>query len=173
VSVAIVYYSRTGVTRSVAVYIKERLGGMDFQVDLYDLRPLREYARPLHFNPRLIVDTIVKGIVEYTGDEEFKPEVYDIVVIGTPVWYDQPTPIIKSFSVKWRGRIKVPVVCYTTSILSVKYSEKFRKYLEILGYSVILDFSVVRSIDKSREIVESALGEIVKILSARKTTRTT
>lgn len=172
-SVAIAYYSRTGVTRSVAVYIKERLISMGFQVDLYNLRPLREYARPLHFNPRLIVDTTVKGIVEYTGDEEFKPEVYDVVVIGTPVWYDHPTPIIKSFTVKCRGRIRVPVVCYTTSILNIKYSEKFRKYLEILGYNVILDFTVVRSLDKSREIVEKAIGEIVKILRARKTMRTT
>lgn len=71
VSIALIYYSRTGVTRSVAVFIKERLASIGFRVDLYELKPLREYIKPLHFNPRLIIDTIVKSSVEYIGDEEF------------------------------------------------------------------------------------------------------
>lgn len=173
VSIALIYYSRTGVTRSVAVFVKERLASIGFRVDLYELKPLREYIKPLHFNPRLIIDTIVKSSVEYIGDEEFKPEFYDTIVIGTPIWYGQPTPIIKSFTMKWRSRIKAPVACYTTSTLNIKYSEKFRKYLETLGYNVILDFSVVKSLNKSLEIVEKALEEIVRTLHIRKTMRTT
>jgi len=119
-----------------------------FQVVLYELRPLCEYIRPLHFNPRLIMDTLLRGQVEYTGDEEFKPENYNLVVIGTPVWYDQITPVIKSFAIKWHNRINAPVVFYITSTLNIKYSEISENNLK---------FSVVKNLEKSREVVKKSI----------------
>jgi hypothetical protein len=81
--VALVYYSRTGVTRAVSEFIVEWLAGRGLRVDVFELRALREYARPLHLNPRLIFDTIFRGFAEYGGDEGFKPDAYDLVFIGT------------------------------------------------------------------------------------------
>jgi menaquinone-dependent protoporphyrinogen IX oxidase len=59
--VASVYYSRTGVTRAVSEFIVGWLAGRGLRVDVFELRALREYARPLHLNPRLIFDTIFRG----------------------------------------------------------------------------------------------------------------
>lgn len=57
--VAVVYYSKTGRTRQVALYIGEKLGELGVQADAYEDRQIREYLRRfLHLNPRLIYDTL-------------------------------------------------------------------------------------------------------------------
>ncbi len=162
--VASVYYSRTGITRAVSEFIVGWLSGRGFRVDVFELRALREYARPLHLNPRLIFDTVFRGFAEYGGDEGFKPDAYDLVFIGTPIWSGRPTPVIKHFINKHKGKLRAPVVCYTTSALNIKYSEKLRKYLEERGYSVVMDFSVVGSLEKSRGVVEKALEEVARMV---------
>jgi len=125
---------------------------------------LRKYARPLHLNPRLIFDTLVRGFAEYAGDEGFKPDAYDLVLIGTPIWFGRPTPVIKHFINKHKGRLRTPVVCYTTSALSIKYSKKLRKYLEERDYDVVTDFSVTGGLEKSRRVVEEALEDVARML---------
>ena len=164
--VASVYYSRTGVTRAVSEFIVGWLAGRGLRVDVFELRALREYARPLHLNPRLIFDTLVRGFAEYGGDEGFKPDAYDLVFIGTPIWFGRPTPVIKHFINKHKGRLRTPVVCYTTSALNIKYSEKLRKYLEERVYNVVTDFSVTGGLEKSRRVVEEALEDVVRRLRA-------
>lgn len=99
------------------------------------------------------------GFAEYRGDEGFKPDAYDLVFIGASIWFGRPTPVIKHFINKYGGGVRAPVVCYMTSALNIKYSEKLRKYLEERGYDVILDFSVVGSLEESRNVSEKSLKE--------------
>jgi len=165
--IASVYYSRTGVTRAVSEFIVGWLSSRGFRVDVFELRALREYARPLHLNPRLIFDTVFRGFAEYRGDEGFKPDAYDLVFIGTPIWSGRPTPVIKHFIDRHRGIVRAPVACYTTSALNIEYSKAFRKYLGEQGYNVVLDFSVIGGLGKSRRIIEEALEGVVRTLRLR------
>ena len=86
------------------------------------------------------------------------------MLIGTPIWFGRPTPVIKHFINKHKGRVRTPVVCYTTSALNIKYSEKLRKYLEERDYDVVTDFSVTGGLEKSRKVVEEALEDVVRML---------
>jgi hypothetical protein len=72
--------------------------------------------------------------------------------------------VIKHFINKHKDRLRTPVVCYTTSALSIKYSEKLRKYLEEHDYNVVTDFSVTGGLERSRRVVEKALEDVVRML---------
>ena len=60
--------------------------------------------------------------------------------------------------------MRAPVVCYMTSALNIKYSGRLRKYLEGRGYSVVMDFSVVGGLEKSRRVVKKVLEEVARML---------
>ncbi len=163
--IALVYYSRAGTTREVVKYIEGRLREHGLDVSTYELRLVREYGKPLHLNLRLITDVLFNKLVNYVGDEGFNPEAYDLIIIGTPIWVGSITPPVKSFIYRYKGLIKTPVVCFTTSLMSRDYSRKFKDILKKLGYKVVMNFSVVDGVSRSRKIIESAVKEVLKILN--------
>lgn len=163
--IALIYYSRTGTTREVAKYVEGKLREHKLSVNTYELKLVREYSKPLHLNPRLITDVLFGKLVNYVGDERFNPEVYDLVIIGTPIWVGSITPPVRSFIYRYRGLIKAPIICFTTSLMSKDYSRKFRDILERLGYRVVMNFSVMDGVSRSRETIELIVREVLKILS--------
>ncbi|MEM0250320.1 MAG: hypothetical protein QXG15_05990 [Desulfurococcaceae archaeon] len=58
--VALVYYSKTGNTELVVHVLRKALGERGLQVDVYRVRPVEEYSRPLHVNLKLLYDTIMR-----------------------------------------------------------------------------------------------------------------
>lgn len=108
--VLVVFYSRTGNTRKAAEVIAKRLNA--------DIERIIEKG----------VDR--KGFLGYMGaakdamlgnqveTEPFKrnPEVYDLVVIGTPVWMWDMTPAIRTYLLKMKGKLqKTKVAFFITS----------------------------------------------------------
>jgi len=166
-SIAIVYYSRTGKTREVVGYIKERLAEKNVAIDVYELKLVREYSKPLHLNPRLVIDVLFNRLVKYVGDEGFSSRTYDLIILGSPIWIGSITPPIKSFIARYKGLIKAPIVCFTTSAMDGKYSKRFRNLLESLGYKVAIDFTVVNNINKYRRVVDEAIENILKIIKMK------
>jgi menaquinone-dependent protoporphyrinogen IX oxidase len=163
--IALIYYSRTGTTKEVSKYVEARLKEHKLNVDTYELRLVREYSRPLHLNLRLITDVLLSRSVSYVGDEGFNPEAYDLVVIGTPIWVGSITPPIRSFIRRYRGMIKAPIICFTTSLMGRDYSRKFKNELEGLGYKVIINYSLVDGISRSKETIELIVRGILKTLN--------
>ena len=86
----VVFYSRTGVTRTVAQALAGQL-----QADIEELHDRKKRAGALGF----IVggkDACLKRLTEI--DPPVKdPAAYDLVVIGTPVWADTMAPAVRTY----------------------------------------------------------------------------
>jgi len=164
--VAIIYYSKTGRTRAVAMRIKKKLEESGVVVDTYELRHDREYSRRLlHFNPRLIYDTLSGRTVEFSGIKGFNPGAYDVVVIGSPIWFGTVAPAIKSFVRKFKGKIRKPVACFTTANIRSDYSFKFKKVMELMGYRVFLHETITDP-DADDELISRFAEGVLMVLKA-------
>jgi flavodoxin len=110
--VLILYYSRTGHTRTVATQILGLVGG-----DLVELQTVQPYPDDY--------DALVAQNVEEQRSD-YKPPLqttignladYDVVLIGSPLWNVRLTPPVRSFlsSHDLSGKIIAPFVTYIVS----------------------------------------------------------
>ena len=167
--VATIYYSKTGRTRAVAMRIKKKLEESGVVVDTYELRLDREYSRRLlHFNPRLIYDTLSGRAVEFSGIRGFNPGAYDVVVIGSPIWFGTVAPAIKTFIRKFKGKIRKPVACFTTANIRSDYSLKFKRVMESMGYRVFLHETITDPDADNELISRFAEGVLMALKAAEK-----
>jgi len=162
----LIFYSKTGKTKRIALRLKDLLSNAGLHVDIYEIKHRKEYLdKLLHLNPRLIMDTLLNKHVEFVGAEDFNPEGYDVIIIGSPIWYNTVVPAIKSFIKTFRGRIgNKPIICFTTSTLNIDYSTKFKEILQSLAYNVIFCKSFT-AIEVERTINEFANNIITKLKS--------
>ena len=94
----IVYYSRTGFTRSFVRYFARYFREQGFNVDVFEVKPIKEYRSPLHINPRLIFETLFRGWTEIRVEPK-EPDIlkYDFVVLASPIWFGTITPPMRCF----------------------------------------------------------------------------
>ena len=162
------YYSKTGRTKRVAQYIEKKLVEQGVHVDVYEVRHAREYARIfLHFNPRLIRDTLSSKEVEIEVIPEFKPKEYDIAILGSPIWYDKVVPAIRTFIMRYRDKLPKDTACFTTSTLRRDYASGFKKLLESLGYRVVASVSIYNP-DKDRGFIDRLVANVIEYLKTRR-----
>jgi len=159
--VAIVYYSKTGRTRRVAEYIRDKLVNEGFEVQIFEVKPVHDYSSfMLHLNPRVIYETIKGKIIEIIGVEKFSPDEFDFIFIGSPIWFGTITPPIRSFINMFKDKISdKPVICFTTSAIHRNYSLKFKEILDSMKFNVILHFEIT-NLDKERDIIDNVINEI-------------
>lgn len=132
---ALVYYSRTGATRALAERLREALRALGLAVEAHELKVKREYARPLHLNPRLILDTL-RGSADI--ELSFDPCAYPAVIVACPVWAGRPAAPAAAFVRLLASRCPgKPVACVTTSALALDYSARLAKLAEKLGLKVV------------------------------------
>ncbi|MCD7779534.1 MAG: NAD(P)H-dependent oxidoreductase [Candidatus Gastranaerophilales bacterium] len=90
--VLVAYYSYSGNTKSIAQKIQNQTGG-----DIFEIKTVKEY--PKNYN-----EVVEQAKKEKASD--FKPELqskvdnlkdYDVVFIGTPVWWYTMAPALKTF----------------------------------------------------------------------------
>jgi len=86
----ILYYSRTGKTRFLAEKLQQELGG-----DLVEIRDLKKRKGPFGFlrgarDARLGLNTEV-------APSGFDISKYELIILGTPVWANSPTPALNTF----------------------------------------------------------------------------
>ncbi|MBR0458629.1 MAG: NAD(P)H-dependent oxidoreductase [Victivallales bacterium] len=105
--VLIAYYSESATknTRTAAQWIQKYVGG-----DMAELVPVTPY--PPEYRKVLVIAH--KEIKEKTTPElqplAVKPEEYDIIFVGTPVWYGTFAPPVRTFlaGTSWKGKTLVP-----------------------------------------------------------------
>ena len=165
-----IFYSKTGRTKRIALRLKDLLSNAGLNVDIYEIRHRKEYLNKLlHLNPRLIMDTLLDKHVEFVGAEDFNPEGYDVIIIGSPIWYNTVVPAIKSFIKSFRDRMgSKPIVCFTTSTLNIDYSSKFKELLQSIGYKVILckSFTTIEANRLINEFTNSIITKLKCMLSS-------
>lgn len=154
--VALVYYSRTGVTRALAERLAEALRSAGMSVDVYEVRAVREYGRPLHLNPRLIIDTLLRGDVDVAlSPAALEWKRYDLAALAAPVWFGRVAAPMMGFLKRYSCPGK-PVACLTTSMVKAEYSEKLAAAAKAAGLRVLYHANAVRGA-LSSEIVEAVL----------------
>ncbi len=162
--IAIIYYSKTGRTRSVANYIKRRLVGDGFKVDVFEVKPAREYMSfLLHLNPRIIYETISGKVIRIVGLEDFNPKHYDLIFLGSPIWFETIAPPVRSFIEIYGDEVNVPVICFSTSSLKRNYSMKFRRILEERSFNVISAFNIT-DLNRERHLIDEVLVKIRRMI---------
>jgi flavodoxin len=107
--VAIVFYSFSGNTKKVALFLKEKLEVKDIKVEVIELKPKKEESSffkqardaSLKKRPQLLP-------CEYNLGK------YDRVLFGSPVWAFTITPPLRSFLDKVEGLQNKEVCCFLT-----------------------------------------------------------
>lgn len=107
-AVAIIYHSETGHTRAIALNAAEKIGAT-----LIEVRPTHHYCRMGKY--------LRGGFRAATGqrDDIYPAEInispFDIIIVGTPVWSQHPTPVITGAVAALRGVTEgTEAIVYTT-----------------------------------------------------------
>lgn len=105
--VLIAYFSWSGNTKYIAEKIHNQTGGDMFQI---------ETATPYPINYK----ETAYGIAKKQHDENVKPKLknngdvssYDVIFVGTPVWWYEMAPAVKTFLIEnnFEGKIIVPFI---------------------------------------------------------------
>jgi len=95
----VVYYSRTGVTRSVADYIAESIS-----CDIEEIIDMKDRSGPKGY---LVggKDAATKKLTQIKETAK-DPAEYDVVIIGTPVWAFTMAPAIRTYIENNKGKFK-------------------------------------------------------------------
>lgn len=117
--ILIAYYSHSGNTRTVAQKIQNLTDG-----DLFEIKPVKQY--PVNFN-----DLVNEAKIE--KQENYKPDLfekcdvknYDVIFVGTPVWwYTFATPIRTFLSESdFSGKTIIPFCTHGGGGASETYSD--------------------------------------------------
>jgi len=159
----IVYYSRTGNTELLVKLLVATLTNQNVAVDVFKVKPLREYSPPLHLNPRLILDTLVrKGTSVILEPAGFNPLNYSVVVFASPIWIGNLSPPIQQVLRDCAGKLKNYIIL-TTSGLKTKCDVLSRKTESILREKPILCSNI--TVEELRN--EAVLKNTVQNLASR------
>lgn len=86
----VIYYSRTGNTKLVAEKISEK-----FNADIERLIDQRKRTGPIGY-ARASKDAVYKNLTDLEPID-VNPEQYQLIIIGTPSWYGNMTPAVRTF----------------------------------------------------------------------------
>ena len=112
-SVLVVYYSRTGNTRKVADQIAER-----FDADIEELIDQKKRTGPIAFSAA--GKDALAGNLTKIDDLKLNPLDYDIIILGTPSWFSNVTPAVRTFVDKYDLSNKIIGVFGTANKTGVK-----------------------------------------------------
>lgn len=117
VKICIVYYSRTGNTAYVAKILKNILSSIGADVDVYRVFPIRDYSKPLHINPRVVYDTLVRKGTDIRLDPE-KPmlERCDTIIVASPIWIGRLAPPIQEFLRSYTASVQYLAIVTTSAM---------------------------------------------------------
>jgi len=95
----IVFYSRTGTTRKVARALASELG-----CDIEEMIDLRNRAGWIGYI-RSLIDASRKRLTNLK-EPLYRPELYDLVLIGTPIWAGNLATPVRAYLVQNHQRLK-------------------------------------------------------------------
>jgi flavodoxin len=111
--VLVVYYSRTGNTRMVAEQIAERFDG-----DILELKDTKKRTGPFGFTSAG-KDALAKNTT-VLEPLDIDPDPYAVILIGTPSWFGNITPAVRTFVEEYDLKGKTVGVFATTHLTGVE-----------------------------------------------------
>jgi flavodoxin len=167
---AIVYYSRTGNTRTACKALQKDLG-----CDIIEIKDLKNRAGGWGF----FTSTIGTLFETHTKIDPVHPELapYNAVIIGSPIWAGKLSTAIRTFIAENRFDGKKVVLYTTTNVFEKEGSKnKAKKMVTESGGQVVGSFQIAvtekineEKIERSQSLIkEDAVkiaGEIKKVLT--------
>jgi len=106
---AVVFYSFSGNTRKVCVFLKEMVGTLDISLDLIDLK-LEKEVIPFF---RQCLEAALKKEPKLT-EANYDLGIYDFIVFASPVWAFTYAPALRSYLSKVKGLEEKKAACFLT-----------------------------------------------------------
>ena len=107
-AVAIIYHSETGHTRAIALNAAKKTGAT-----LIEVRPQQHYCRMGKYLHGAMKAAQNQKDAVYPAEINISP--FDIIIVGTPVWSQHPTPVINGAIAALRGAKKgTEAIVFTT-----------------------------------------------------------
>lgn len=146
-----VYFSKTGHTKAIAEIIHEAVGG-----DIREIRTKRNYA---HSYGMAVLQGGLEQLRKSLPELSEMPETaeYDVVFIGSPVWWFTLAPAAKSFisKMEWKGKRIYPF--FTNGGQPGNTANDFKTFLENKGAVVGNSLSV----SYKRNLMQKPVDEII------------
>jgi hypothetical protein len=142
------------------------LTNQNVAVDVFKVKPLSEYSPPLHLNPRLIFDTLVrKGTSVALEPAGFSPLNYSVVIFASPIWFSNLSPPIQQILRDYAGKLKNYIIL-TTSRLKTKRDALSRKTESILREKPILYLNITVEELRNEAVVKNTVQNLAsRVLS--------
>ena len=105
----ITYYSRTGNTREIAHQIHKRVGG-----DIIELKPVEPYPEDYEETKKRAMQELNSGSKPVLKTKVEKIGPYDVIFVGTPIWYSAKHVRMNLFTEKrivWTNNFRVATFC--------------------------------------------------------------
>ena len=157
--IALVYYSYEGNTRLVAETLSNKL-----KCDLIEIKSTNEmesksFMRFLYGGYKSLIDTEPE-LIPY----DFIYQQYDLIIIGTPVWWFNLTPTINSFLKKEKIENKKIILFCTNNGGLGKTFESMENLLKNNEIIIKKEFIKVLQTSNSIDLVENFFHEIENLI---------
>jgi len=152
----VVYYSRTGTTKTVAQALAEKLGA-----DLEEIVDRKKRSGPLGF----VVagkDARLKKLTEI-DDPRTDPSSYDLVAVGTPVWAGTVSCAVRTYLTRLKEAL--PDVAFFLTTGGIGIQGTFAAMAEVCGKEPVARLALKQKQVKKgkwREAVERFAGELTR-----------
>ena len=132
-SILVVYYSRSGMTKKIAQAIAEKLGADQEEIiSLEERKGLTGYLKSGQ-------EAAQKKLAKIKPPEK-KVGDYDLVIVGTPVWVGTMSSPVRTYLNSNLGRFRT--VAFFTTQGSIKDQKVFKELTEVLGKDPIATLKV-------------------------------
>lgn len=154
--ILVAYYSRTGTTKVVAERIAREIGA-----DVDEIVDLEERLGPVNY---MRAARAAKGLKTTEIRYEKNPEDYDVILIGTPIWWSNLPPAPRTYlsSLNLSGK-KVAFFITSQGEDRENVFSQLRELTE--GAEVLGTFGVLQKVVKSEDYSET-LGTFLENLEA-------
>jgi flavodoxin len=128
----ITYYSRTGNTREIANQIHKSLG-----CEIVDLQPVKSYPEDYEAVKERAMQELNSGFKPALKTKVKEIGSYDVIFVGTPIWWGTMSAPVKSFLSRYdlSGKTIVPFVTHAGSGLGKSVSD----IMALCPHSTVLD----------------------------------
>jgi flavodoxin len=143
--ILVAYYSRTGTTKTVGERLAQELGA-----DIDEIVDLQERLGPVNY---MRAARAAKGLKTTEIRHERNPEDYDLIILGTPIWWNNLPPALRTYlsSLNLRGK---KVAFFITS-QGEERENVFNQLRELTeGADIIGTFGILQKVVKSDDYSE-------------------
>lgn len=156
--VLIIYYSRTGNTREIANQIHERVGG-----EIIELQTVEPYPEDYEAVKKRAMQELNSGSRPALKTKVKKIGSYDVIFVGTPIWWGTIAAPVKSFLSEYdlSGKTIVPFCTHAGSGLGRSVSD----IAALCPHSTILDGLAVWG--KNAKTAQNAVSAWVRRLKVK------